>query len=135
MSPTFCGLWPGPRRATAVLFDPAGKLQRPLSLANTEPARSALLAWLAEQPAALVIPDTRLAQPFLYPLSRTGQPPLAVWLAPGDLLEAIRLATGLTTRAPKHTAALLARWPISNTLRPFLRRLTASPHPNQLPLL
>ena len=34
---------------------------------------------------------------------------LAVWLAPRDLLEAIRLATGLTTRAPKHTAALLAR--------------------------
>ncbi len=135
MSPTLCGLWPGPRRATAVLFDPGGKLQPPLSLANTDPARAALLAWLAEKPASLVIPDTRLAQPFLHQLTRAGHPPLAVWIAPRDLLEAIRLATGLTTRAPKHTAALLARWPTSNALRPFLRRLTASPHPNQLPLL
>jgi hypothetical protein len=118
-----------------VLFDPVGKLQPPLSLANTEPARGALLAWLAEQGAALVIPDTRLAQPFLNQLSRPGHPPLAVWLAPRDLLEAIRLATGLTTRAPKHTAALLARWPTCNALRPFLRRLCASRHPDQLPLL
>lgn len=135
MNVTLCGLWPGPRRATAVLFDPGDKLRPPLSLANTEPARSALLAWLAEQPAALVIPDNRLAQPFLNPLSRAAPSPLAVWLAPSDLLEAIRLATGLTTRAPKHTAALLARWPTCHALRPFLRRLAASPHPNQLPLL
>jgi len=135
MSATLCGLWPGPRRATAVLFDPAGKLRPPLSLANTEPARTALLAWLAEQPAALVIPDNRLAQPFLNPLSRAGPTPLAVWLAPSDLLEAIRLATGLTTRAPKHTAALLARWPTCHALRPFLRRFCAARHPDQLPLL
>jgi len=135
MSPTCCGVWPGPRRATAVLFDPAGTRQPPLSLANTDPARSALLAWLADKPASLVIPDTRLAQPFLNQLSRADHPPLAVWLAPRDLLEAIRLATGLTTRAPKHTAALLARWPTSHALRPFLRRLIASPHPDQLPLL
>ena len=71
MSATLCGLWPGPRRATAVLFDPVSKRLRPLSLANTEPARSALLAWLAEQPAPLVIPDTLLAQPFLNQLSQT----------------------------------------------------------------
>ncbi len=135
MSPTLCGLWPGPRRATAVLFVPGGQLQPPLSLANTEPARSALLTWLAEKPASLVIPDTRLAQPFLNQLTQAGHPPLAVWLAPRDLLEAIRLATGLTSRAPKHTAALLARWPTSHALRPFLRRLTASPRPEQLPLL
>jgi hypothetical protein len=135
MSPTCCGVWPGPRRATAVLFDPAGTRQAPLSLANTDPARSALLTWLADKPASLVIPDTRLAQPFLNQLSQADQPPLAVWLAPRDLLEAIRLATGLTTRAPKHTAALLARWPTSNALRPFLRRLIAAPHPDQLPLL
>ena len=135
MSATLCGLWPGPRRATAVLFDPVSKRLRPLSLANTEPARAALLAWLAEQPAPLVIPDTLLAQPFLNQLSRAGYTPRAVWLAPSDLLEAIRLATGLTTRAPKHTAALLARWPPSNALRPFLRRLTTSRYPDQLPLL
>ena len=50
MSATLCGLWPGPRRATAVLFDPVSKRLRPLSLASTEQARGALLAWLAEQP-------------------------------------------------------------------------------------
>ena len=135
MNATLCGLWPGPRRATAVLLDPAGTLRPPLSLANTEPARTVLLIWLADQCATLVIPDNRLAQPFLNPLSRTGHPPLAVWLAPRDLLEAIRLASGLTTRAPKHTAALLARWPTCHALRPFLRRFVASPHPDQLPLL
>ena len=135
MSTTLCGLWPGSRRATAVLFNPEGKRLLPLSLANTEQARAALFAWLAEQPVPLVIPNTLLAQPFLNHLSRAGYAPRAVWLAPSDLLEAIRLATGLTTRAPKHTAALLARWPTSNALRPFLRRLTTSRYPDQLPLL
>ncbi len=135
MSPTLCGLWPGPRRATAVLFDLGGQLHPPLSLANTDPARSALLVWLAEKPASLVIPDTRLAQPFLNQLTQAGHPALTVWLAPRDLVEAIRLVTGLTTRAPKHTAALLARWPTSHVLRPFLRRLTATPRPDQLLLL
>ena len=51
------------------------------------------------------------------------------------LLEAIRFATGLTTRAPKQTAALLARWPTAPALRPFLRPLITSRLPDQLSLL
>jgi len=131
-APHWCGLWSGPRRSAAVLFDPVTHRQLVLSLANTEQARATLLDWLAEQGAHLVIPDTLLAQPCL---AHPNQIPVAVWIAPSALLEAIRFTTGLTTRAPKHTAALLARWPTAPALRPFLRRLTASRHPEQLSLL
>jgi hypothetical protein len=107
--------------------------QLAVSLANTEQAYGALLAWLAERGAQLVIPDTLLAAPFLNQASYT---PVVVWIAPSALLEAIRLAAGLTTRAPKQTAALLARWPTVAALRPFLRRLSASSPPtDQLSLL
>jgi len=131
-APAFCGLWSGPRRSAAVLIDPVTQRQLPLSLANTEQARGALLAWLAERSAHLVIPDTLLGQPFLNQVSDT---PVVVWIAPSPLLEAIRLAAGLTPRPIKQTAALLARWPTAPALRPFLRRLAVSPQPHQLSLL
>ena len=131
-APAVCGLWAGPRRSAAVLIDPVTQRQLPVSLANTEQARGALLAWLAERSAQLVIPDTLLGQPFLNQASHT---PVVVWIAPSALLEAIRLATGLTHRPPKQTAALLARWPTAPALRPFLRRLAVSRSPDQLALL
>ena len=131
-TPPWCGLWSGPRRSAAVLLDPVSQRQLALSLANTEQARATLLDWLADQSAHLVIPDTLLGQPFLDQASHTS---VAVWIAPSALLEAIRFTTGLTTRAPKHTAALLARWPTAPALRPFLRRLNAPRPPDQLSLL
>jgi hypothetical protein len=131
-APSFCGLGSGPRRCTAVLCDPLTERQLSLSLANTALAHTTLLDWLAAHNAHLVIPDTLLAQPCL---NQASQTPVAVWVAPSALLEAIRLAAGLTTRAPKQTAALLARWPSAPALRPFLRRLDASPRPHQLALL
>ena len=115
-----------------MLFDPVTKLQLPISLANTEQARATLLDWLAERSAQLVIPDTLLGQPFLNQASHT---PVVVWIAPSALLEAIRLATGLTTRPLKQTAALLARWPTAPALRPFLRRLNTARPTKQLSLL
>ena len=119
-------------RSAAALIDPVTQCQLPLSLANTEPARGALLAWLAERSAHLVIPDTLRAAPFLGQARHT---PVVVWIAPSPLLEAIRLAAGLTTRPPKQTAALLARWPTAPALRPFLRRLAAARPTDQLSLL
>ena len=127
-----CGLWAGPRRSAAVLIDPVTQRQLPISLANTEQARGELLAWLAERSAQLVIPDTLRGAPFLDQARHT---PVVVWIAPSALLEAIRFATGLTTRAPKQTAALLARWRCAPALRPFLRRLTAARPTKQLSLL
>ena len=131
-APAVCGLWVGPRRSAAVLIDPITQRQLPLSLANTAQAHGELLAWLAERSAQLVIPDTLLAEPFLNQASHT---PVVVWIAPSAMLAAIRLATGLTTRAPKQTAALLARWPTAPALRPFLRRLAVSRSPDLLSLL
>ena len=131
-APAFCGLWPGSRRATAVLFDTLTQHQRALSLANTTLAHTTLLDWLVEHNAHLVIPDTLLAAPCL---NQASQIPIAVWIAPSPLLEAIRLAAGLTTRPPKHTAALLARWPTAPALRPFLRPLITSRLPDQFSLL
>ena len=127
-----CGLWPGSRGATAVLFEPTTGRQQALSLANTTLARTTLLDWLAQQHAHLVIPDTLLAVPCYDQATRF---PLVVWIAPSPLPEAIRFAAGLTTRPHKHTAVLLARWPTAPALRPFLRRLTASHHSDQLSLL
>ena len=115
-----------------MLFDTRTQHQRALSLANTALAHTTLLDWLAEHNAHLVIPDTLLAQPGLH---HPNPIPVAVWIAPSPLLEAIRLAAGLTTRPSKHTAALLARWPTAPALRPFLRRFTASHPPDQLSLL
>jgi hypothetical protein len=115
-----------------VLIDPVTQRQLPLSLANTEQARGALLAWLAERSAHLVIPDTLRRAPFLH---QAHQTPVVVWIAPSALLEAIRLAAGLTTRPLKQTAALLARWPSTPALRPFLRRLNTAPNTDQLSLL
>ena len=131
-APAVCGLWSGPRRSAAVLIDPVTQRQLPLSLANTEPARGALLAWLAERSAQLVIPDTLRAAPFLDQARHTH---VVVWIAPSALLEAIRFATGLTNRPLKQTAALLARWPTAPALRPFLRRLNTAPPTDQLSLL
>jgi hypothetical protein len=131
-APSFCGLWSGPRRATAVLFDTLTQHQHSLSLANTALAYTTLLDWLAHQNAHLVIPDTLLAAPCL---NQASQIPIAVWIAPSPLLEAIRLAAGLTTRPPRQTAALLARWPTAPALRPFLRRLAAARPTDQLSLL
>ena len=131
-APAFCGLWPGSRRATAVLFDTLTQHQRALSLANTTLAHTTLLDWLVEQNAHLVIPDTLLAAPCLNPASPL---PVAVWIAPSPLLEAIRYASGITNRTPKQTAALLARWPTAPALRPFLRRLTVVRPTDQLSLL
>jgi hypothetical protein len=115
-----------------VLFEPTTGRQQALSLANTALAHTTLLDWLAQQNAQLVIPDTLLAAPCL---NQASPIPLAVWIAPSPLLEAIRLTAGLTTRPHKHTAALLARWPTAPALRPFLRRLTTSSHAHQLALL
>jgi hypothetical protein len=115
-----------------VIFDTLTQHQRALSLANTALAHTTLLHWLVEHNTHLVIPDTLLAAPCL---NQSSQVPIAVWIAPSPLLEAIRLAAGLTTRPPKQTAALLARWPTAPALRPFLRRLTAVRPPNQLSLL
>jgi hypothetical protein len=115
-----------------VLFDTLTQHQRALSLANTALAHTMLLDWLAQQNAHLVIPDTLLAAPCL---NHASQIPVAVWVAPSPLLEAIRLAAGLATRPSKQTAALLARWPTAPALRPFLRRLTAARPTDQLSLL
>ncbi len=130
-APPWCGLWSGPRRSAAVLFDPVTQRQLVLSLANTAQARATLLTWLADQNAHLVIPDTLLAEPCLH---HPNHIPVAVWIAPSALLEAIRFTTGLTTRAPKHTAALLARWPTAPAPRPLLRRVPAPAPPDQPPL-
>lgn len=131
-APAVCGLWSGPRRSAAVLIDPGAHRQFALSLANTALACTTLLDWLAEHNAQLVIPDTLLGAPSLNPTRQTA---VVVWIAPSALLEAIRFATGLTTRAPRQTAALLARWPSAPALRPFLRRLNTTRPADQLSLL
>jgi hypothetical protein len=128
-----CGLWPTPRRFVAVILD-HGHPTPPIALAQTPAARAGLVQWLADRHlTGLALSDAMACDPIVT-LALDAQ--LTVWLVPATLLEAIRTATGFTQRPAKYTAALLARWPSTPALRPYLRRLTDStPEPNQLCLL
>lgn len=127
-----CGLWSTRKHLFAVLLDDDGRPRPPIKAASTRDACAALFAWLAAAALdALVLSDR--SGP-LVELARAMK--LRVYLAPHDLIEAIRAAAGYTHRPHRDTATLLARWYLTPTLRRYLRGSTASdPHPNQIPLL
>lgn len=118
MSP--CGLWRTPRRLLAVVLDEHGRPRPPISVALTDDARWGLLVWLQSQGYHDVVLTDALAR---------GDPigPIALtlgvrlWVVPASVVEGVRQVTELTKRAPKHTAALLARWPGAPALRSYLR--------------
>lgn len=127
-----CGLWTPPKRLVAVLIDDTGRARPPISAAPTPQARAALLTWLATCAIDTLVLGERHRD--LIDLARVLH--LHVEIAPAELLHAIRLATGLSQRPPRHTAALLARWYLTPALRRYLRPPPPSPlHDRQLPLL
>ena len=108
---------------------------RPAPSSNTPPWCG---LWSGPRRSAAVLLDPVSQRQLALSLANTEQAraTLLDWLADQSAhLVAIRFTTGLTTRAPKHTAALLARWPTAPALRPFLRRLNAPRPPDQLSLL
>jgi hypothetical protein len=135
MSPGgLCGLWPTAKCLVAVIIDEAGTPRAPLSVARTPEARAGFVHWLATSGLqGLVIAESMTSEP-LIELAVEAQ--LPVWIAPAALVDAIRGATGLTKRSPKYTATLLARWPRTPALRPYLRHIAPpNHHPHQFGLL
>ena len=108
-----CALWQSTRRLAAVLVDDDGALRRPITVPATPGNAHHLLSYLATAGVATVI----LAEGSHRLIAQAHALQLPVRLAPRDLLEAIRTATGLDRRPPRHTAILLARWSLTPALR------------------
>lgn len=118
MSP--CGLWRTPRRLLAVVLDDRGHSRPPISIALTDDARWGLLIWLQSKGHREVVLTDALARGD--PIGRMALTlGLRLWVVPAPVVQGVRQAADLTRRAPKHTAALLARWPGVPALRPYLR--------------
>lgn len=122
MSP--CGLWRSPRRLLAVVLDEHGRPRPPISIALTDDARLGLLAWLQSKGLRNLVLTDALARGD--PIGRMALAlDIRLWVVPAQVVEDVRQATELNRRAPKYTAALLARWPGAPALRSYLR--TAGP--------
>ena len=115
-----CGLWPTPRRLVAVV-EREGRMGNAASIMRTTEARWGFVVWLSASGVGTMVTTDALAADSLLGIAR--EEGLHVWLAPAGLVDAVRAAAALTRRAPRHTAALLARWPAQSVLRQHLRHL------------
>ncbi len=131
MSP--CGLWRTPRRLLAVVLDDHGHPRPPISVALADDARWGLLVWLQSKGHRDVVLTDALARGD--PIGRIALTlGVRLWVVPASVLEGVRQATALTKRPPKHTAALLARWPAAPALRSYLRAVVPDLDDRQLGL-
>jgi len=129
---TACGVWLAPRGLAAVLVDDAGRA-RACSVAFTDDARSGLALWLAAAGADLVVDEALLATDPIADVARHAG--VTVWIAGPPLVEALRLAAGISRRGPRLSAAMLARLPAIPWLRSLLRRLELPDDDRQIALL
>ena len=117
---TACGLWRTPRRLLAVVLDEHGRPRPAISVAMTDDARWGLLVWLQSKGCRDVVLTDQLARGD--PIARMALTlGVRFWVVPASVVEGVRYAAELTKRAPKHTAALLARWSTAPALRAYLR--------------
>lgn len=129
-----CGIWRTPRRLVAVVVDDHGKARAPIAVALTDDARWGLLVWLhAKGVSELVVTDELASSDTVVAMAMTLG--ICPWLAPAQVVEGIRRATGLTDRPAKFSAAMLARWRAISALRPYLRAASPDINERQLALL
>ena len=128
---TVCALWQGARRLAAVIVNDDGSLRAPITVGATPENTHHLLDYLVTADI-----DTLILDQYSYRLiAQAHAHRLHVRLVPHDLLEGIRAATALNRRAPRFTAIVLARWPLSPALRAHLRDVRLNqPSKNQLAL-
>ena len=126
-----CGVWPTVRRLVAVI-DRDGHIGAAASVARTTEARWGFVAWLSASGVCALVTTDALARDGLVDIGQEAG--LEVWLAPAGLVEAVRGAAALKHRAPRHTAALLARWPAQAPLRQHLRQVGPATDARQLHL-
>jgi hypothetical protein len=128
-----CGLWRTPRRLLAVVLDDEGDPRPPISVALTDDARWGLLVWLQAKGCRDVVLTDALARGD--PIGRMAVTlGVRLWTLPTSIVEGVRQATELAKRPPKHTAALLARWPSAPALRVYLRAAEPDASDRQLGL-
>lgn len=120
MSSAVCGVWPTARRLVAVI-ERDGRTSAAASVARTTEARWGFVAWLTASGVCALVTTDVLARDELVVIAREAG--LDVWLAPAALVDAVRGAAALERRAPRHTAALLARWPARVPLRQHLHHV------------
>jgi len=129
---TTCGIWPRPHGLVALLVDHAGHT-RSVTIAPTDDARWGLSQRLAATGTDLVVDAALLEADAVAPIAlRAG---VTVWVAGAPLVEALRSAAGVVHRAPRLSAALLARLPAIPWLRLQLRRLDTIEDDRQIKLL
>jgi len=126
-----CGVWQSRQRLIAVIVNDAGELRTPITTRRTPEHCATLLDYLVTVSIDALVVIER-SQPLI---AQAFAAHLRVYTVPHDLLEAIRHATGLNQRPLRHTAALLARWPLNPTLRIYLHEPRPQPpHNKQLAL-
>ena len=131
MTPPTCGLVLAPRRLVAVVLGPGGEARRAIRAALTDDARYGLVAYLANVGTEIVAAETLVRSDSI--AQRALAASLVVWSAPDALVTAIARAAAITD--PARLAAMLARLPRVQLLRPQLRRLATTIEPRQVQLL
>lgn len=128
-----CGLWRTPRRLLAVVLDERGRSRPPVTAPMTDDARWGLLTWMQSQGCEDVVLTDQLAR--ADPIARMALTlGVRFWVVPLPVVEGVRQLTELTGRAPKYTAALLARWLNAPALRSYLRLVEPNLDERQLTL-
>jgi hypothetical protein len=99
----------------------------------TDEARWGLLDWMKSCGCRDVVLTDHLAR--IDPIPRMAlNVGVRCWVVPLPVVESVRQVTELTQRAPKYTAALLARWPSAPALRAYLRAVEPDLDERQLAL-
>jgi hypothetical protein len=126
-----CGLWQTTQRLVAVIVDDEGTSKKPITAPATPHNARHLLDYLATARISTLV----LSEQHHRLLDHSAGLTLDIRLVPHDLLDGIRIATGLHRKSAHHTACLLARWTLTPTLRLHLRPYRAPlPRKEQLTL-
>ena len=125
-----CGVWQGVQRLAAAIVNDDGTLRPAITVRATPDNTGHLLDYLVTAGIDTLI----LAERSYSLIGDAHARQLRVRLVPHDLLEGVRLATGMNRRSPRDTAILLARWPFTPARSYLHDAKITQPRKNQLTL-
>ena len=128
-----CGLWPGARRIIAVIADAEGNTRPPITAAYTDEALWGLLQYIAYHDAQPVLSKSLTRRNhFGKKITDEG---LLLWRISDGFFDQLRIASALSKKPGRYSAAMLARLPHLPMLRDHLERVNPLVSKNQLSLL